>query len=367
MPRRFQQWPVKAGRWSPVMASNHFRKPVINMGGLFLLLVLLTQFTGCKKEENSGSAKNISIAVFIPGVMSGGAIYEMLAQGVRQAADEKTGVDVRVIEAGFNQAEWEGKLTSLAAAGTYDLIVSSNPSLPALAQSVSAKFPKQHFLLLDGEISGNPMIYTLRYNQYEQAYMAGYLAALIAREGKTKIGPAEKIGLVAGQEYPAMNDIILPSYLEGARAVSPAFETDFRVVGNWYDAGKGAELASDIIRRGAPVILCVAGGANEGVVKAAEEAGAKVIWFDINGYAVRPGVVVGSCILRQDKAAYEKTKLFLEGKLPFGSAEMVGVKEGFVDFVDDDPLYISSVSESVRAEQAVLLEALRSGRVIIKN
>jgi simple sugar transport system substrate-binding protein len=298
----------------------------------------------------------------------------MLAQGVRRAAEEFSkendaspqgegetringdGVEVTVIEGGFNQAEWEPRITAMAASGNYDLIVSSNPSLPVIAEAVSAKFPRQRFLLLDGELSGNPMIYTLRYNQREQAYMAGHIAALVA-----EAAGSSRIGLVAGQEYPAMNGVILPGYGEGARAVRAESVVDFRVVGNWFDAGKGAELASDMIRGGAAVILCIAGGANEGVVQAAAEAGAKVIWFDTNGYAIRPGTVVGSAVVRQDKAAYEKTKAFLEGRLPFGSAEVLGVAEGYVDFIEDDPDYIAAVSPEVRERQAVLMGQIRSG------
>jgi simple sugar transport system substrate-binding protein len=272
---------------------------------------------------------------------------------------------VNVIEGGFNQAEWEPRITALAASGTYDLIVSSNPSLPAIAQGVSAKFPDQKFLLLDGEIAGNPRIYTLRYNQWEQAYMAGHIAALItlARNGGAGGTESPRIGLVAGQEYPAMNNIILPGYLSGAKAVDSSFAVEFRVVGNWFDGGAGANLAGDLIRRGVAVILCIAGGANEGVIQAASEAGAKVIWFDTNGYGIRPGTVVGSAVLRQDRAAYEKTRLFLEGALPFGAAELVGVAEGFVDFVEDDPDYRVAVSPEIREKQAALVARIRSGEL----
>jgi simple sugar transport system substrate-binding protein len=338
----------------------------------FLIALIITAIVfsafGCKKKESkSAEAKQFTIAVFIPGVMAGSPIYEMLASGVQKAADEIGNADVRIIEAGFNQADWETKLTSLAAEGIFDLIISSNPSLPALAEIVSSKFPEQQFLLFDGEISGNQKIYSLRYNQREQSYMAGFLAALVSVEADASNNAAKKVGLIAGQEYPVMNEIMLPSYEAGAKAIDASFEVDFRVVGNWYDAAKAAELASDIIRQGAKVIFCVAGGASEGIAKAASEAGATVIWVDTNGYSILPGTVIGSTILHQDAAAYEKTKLFLEGNLPFGKAELVGVKEGFVDFVQDDPLYISSVSETVRQKQAAMIESIRSGTLILND
>ncbi|MDR1905225.1 MAG: BMP family ABC transporter substrate-binding protein [Treponema sp.] len=330
--------------------------------------------SGESRRASGGTSlpKDSSIAVFIPGVMSGSPIYGMLADGVRNAAadfSEAEGREIRVnvIEAGYNQAEWESKLTALAASGSYGLIVSSNPSLPAIAESVSAKFPQQKFLLLDGEIEGRPTIYTMRYNQREQAYIAGHIAALVSLDLAAGGRPSMRIGLVAGQEYPVMDNIIRPGYEEGAKAVDQGFTVDFRVVGNWFDAGKGAELALDMIRGGAQVILCVAGGANEGVVKAASETGKKAVWFDTNGYNIMPGTVVGSSVLYQEKAAYEKTMLFLKGALPFGKAEVVGIADGYVDFIEDDPLYTTAVSEAARAKQAALLARIRSGEFRLED
>ena len=45
---------------------------------------------------------------------------------------------------------------------------------------------------------------------------------------------------------------------------------------------------------------------------------------------------------------------------------MLGVKEGYVDFIQDDPLYEETVPEDVRLEMAKLLEAIKSGNKEIK-
>jgi simple sugar transport system substrate-binding protein len=319
-----------------------------------------------KVEQGTPATKNVSIAVFVPGVVSGSPIYEMLVAGVKQAAAETPGAEVKVVEGGFNQAEWESKITSLAATGSYDLLISSNPAIPALCAKVSEKFPKQRFLLLDGYLPGNPRIYTLRYNQREQGYLAGYIAGLATVGGVPGANPGKRIGLVAGQEYPAMNEVILPGYREGARAVDPGIEVDFRVVGNWYDAAKGRELAASMLRDGADVILAIAGGANQGVVQAAADGKASVVWFDIDGYAVKPGTVIGSAVIRQDKAAYEQARRFLAGTLPFGSAETVGVKDGYVDFVEDSPEYVAAVPEAARKQLSETAAALRSGKLVLQ-
>jgi simple sugar transport system substrate-binding protein len=193
--------------------------------------------------------------------------------------------------------------------------------------------------------------------------MAGYLAALVTEElaAAARSSAGRRIGLIAAQEYPVMNNVILPGYLEGARAVDPQYTVDFRIVGNWYDAAKAGELAADMIHSGIRVILCIAGGANEGVVQAAGLSGTKVIWFDINGYHIRPGTVAGSAVLYQDKAARSLTLRYLRGELPFGTSETAGVAEGYVDFIQDDPDYRASVSAPIRERQAAMIERIRSG------
>ncbi|MDR1390600.1 MAG: BMP family ABC transporter substrate-binding protein [Treponema sp.] len=322
---------------------------------------------GCGGEQGdaSGTGTTHSIGVFIPGVLSGSAVYEMLASGVQKAVEEfaSSGEEARVlvIEGGYNQAEWETKVSVMAASRSYDLIVSSNPSLPVIVNNVSAKFPYQRFLLLDGELEGNSSVYSMRYNQREQAYMAGYIAALQTEE----MNGERRIGLIAAQEYPVMNQIILPGYLEGAQAVNDLFQVEFRLVGNWFDAVKAGELAADLIARGVNVILCVSGSANEGVVQTAENLGAKVVWFDVNGYGVRPGTVIGSAVLRQEEAAYFQTMRYLKGELPFGKAEAVGVKDGYVDFIQDDPRYRAALSFAVREKQALMIKRIHSGDLLL--
>ncbi|MDR0552400.1 MAG: BMP family ABC transporter substrate-binding protein, partial [Spirochaetaceae bacterium] len=298
-----------------------------------LCVPALFALISCAAKKSGGE----NIAVFIPGQMDGSAIYSQLGEGAFRAVkdwNESHGgvpAQVVVVEAGYNQSEWEGKLTMLAAGGQYTLIISSNPSMPYFVSVISKKFPAQKFLLMDSELSGNPNVYTLRYNQREQAYMAGYLAGLLSA------GHTRSIGLIAAQEYPVMNTIIKPAYLEGANAAldggsgvdnsgfsDNGFSLDYRVVGNWFDAQKAAELGAGMIRDGVRVILPVAGGASEGAVQAAVEGGAKIIWFDSNGYAVRPGTIAGSCAIMQEAAVYDKLTLYFEGKLPFGSAETAG-------------------------------------------
>ncbi len=328
---------------------------------LFIITLLSSLFIlGCKPV----SPKH-SVAVFIPGICADSPTYAMLRDGVIRAIDtfndgktmEQKSL-LYILEAGTNQSEWPAKITALCAEQKYDVIISSNPSLPEIVEPILQQFPNQKFILLDAECSGNPNICTVCYNQYEQSYLTGYIAGLMSE--------SHKLGLIAAQEYPVMNNIIYPYFEKGAKAANSASTVDFRIVGNWYDANKGAMLADVLYQSGVDVILPICGGASQGVINSAVNNDFYITWFDNNGFDKAPGHIISSTVMKQEELSELMTMEFLRGKTEWGTAKMLGVKEGYVDFVQDDPLYEETVSEDVRLEMAKLLEAIKSGNKEIK-
>jgi basic membrane lipoprotein Med (substrate-binding protein (PBP1-ABC) superfamily) len=326
--------------------------------GLFLSL---SGLTGCSKKEAPGSDEPYAIAVFIPGVVAGSPIYEMLVAGAERAAAEYDRASIKVVEGGFNQAEWAEKMTALAASGDYALILTSNPAMPFVCREVAESFPEQKFLNLDAYLADHPQIHTVLYNQVEQAYLVGYLGGLVTTSSLPGATPELKVGLIAAQQYPALDKMMRPGFLQGLKAVDEDIEVDFRVIGNWYDAGKAADLAHSMFDAGVDIILTIAGGANQGVINAARERGKYVLYFDANGYAIAPGTILGCAVLHQDKLTYERVKMAVEGGLEFGSAQVVHARQGYVDFVDDDPLYREHVPEELRTRMDALVAKMRRG------
>ena len=321
--------------------------------------ILSLGFAKAKKTEKT------SVAVFVPGIIDDSPVYNMLVQGVKAAVEEKNQtlskkekINLFIMEAGTNQAEWSSKITALCAEQKYDVIISSNPSLPELVEPILKTFPKQKFILMDATKDGNQNIHTVCYNQYEQSYITGYIGGLMSK--------SHKLALIAAQEYPVMNNIIYPYFEKGAKAANSASTVEFRIVGNWYDATKGAEIADAVAKIGVDVILPICGGASQGVITSAVNNKIYVTWFDDNGFAKAPGTIISSSVMEQKKMSYNVTKEFLEGKTPWATAKMVGIKEGFVDFVQDDPNYIKTVPEDVRKKMADLLADIRSGKTEIK-
>ena len=329
----------------------------------FIIFAIITALilTGCAHKKR----QNPSIAVFVPGIIADSPTYAKLTQGVTNAVkayntglSENKSALLYIMEVGTNQAEWAQKLSTLAAEGIYDVIISSNPSLPDLAEGVLEQFPNQKFIILDATKEGNPNIMTKCYDQVQQGYVTGYIAGLMSK--------SHKVALLSAQDYPVMNNIIFPAYKKGAQDAVPGTSVEYRVVGNWYDATKGAELTDAVCKTGVDVVLPVCGGAAQGVIASAKNNKIKVAWFDSNGFAKAPEVVISSTQNLQEKLAEEVTLEWLQGKTPWGSATTVGMQEGYIEYINDNPLYIKNVPEDVRKKMDDLVNKITRGELKIK-
>jgi len=337
---------------------------MVLMAAALCMAMAAPLFAGGEKEAAKPTGP-VNIGIYVPGVAAGSPLYEQLVSGAQKAAAEFPSITLKVVEGGFNQAEWPEKVTSMVASGEYAYLLTSNPSLPAICVEVAKQFPKQKFICMDGYLAGNPQFYTVMYNQVEQGYMAGYLAGLVTKSAMTGATPDLKVGAIVAQEYPALTLEMIPGYTQGFKAVDSGITLDYRVIGNWYDANKAADLANSMMDQGVDVILAIAGGAGQGIIKAAQARGRYVVYFDSNVYKLAPGTIIGCATLDQERAVYETLKKVMQGTLAFGKADVVASKAGYVDFADKDPLYTDNVSADVRAKMADLMKKFRSGELTL--
>ncbi len=337
-------------------------KKIICIVLLFGMVLSLAVAAGSMEKEIAGTP-SLSILVYITGVTAGSPPYTALAEGATEFASENQNVTVKVYEAGFNQAQWEEQLTSLVATGEYDIVLGSNPSLPEICVSIGKKFPKQKFVITDAFMEGDPQIRTYLYNQYEQSLFLGYLAGLVTNSSMSHANKSLKIGFIAAQEYPLLNKHMLPGFLDGARMVNPNIELDFRVIGNWFDANKTADLATSMKNAGVDVFAAIAGGAAQGLFKVAKEQGAYIVFHNTNEYNSAPGYVVGCGSMEQKKLTKEILKDALNGTIEYGKASIVGAQEGYLGFISDDPAYSSSLPEDIRVQFDTFMDDIYAGKV----
>jgi len=336
------------------------------MKKIFSVIILLSVFFmfGCERKPAAVRAeKNLSVLVFITGVIAGSPTYELMAEGALEFAGTHPDVGVKIYEAGMNQGEWEQQLGEMVSGGEYDVVLGSNPSLPEICANVAKVFPDQKFIIVDAFYEGHPQIRTYLYNQYEQSLFLGYLAGLITTSTMPHANSRKKIGFIAAQEYPLLTRQMVPGFLEGARLADPAIELDRRITGSWADAGKAAELASAMMDGGVDVFTAIAGGAAQGLLKTAAERGAYVVWYNTNIYSQASGIVAGCGIMEQKKLVIEILDDVLAGRVTYGIAQTLGVKEGYLNFITDDPGYQNSLPAGIRQRFELFLDDLRAGRI----
>jgi simple sugar transport system substrate-binding protein len=173
----------------------------------------------------------------------------------------------------------------------------------------------------------------------------------------------KRIGFIAAQEYPLLNRHIIPGFLDGARRADPAITLDFRVVGNWFDANKAAELTAGMINSGVDVFASIAGGAAQGMIRTAAERGAYVVFHNTNEYALAPGIIVGCGLMEQKKLVEEILTDVLAGKIQYGSSRTVGAKDGYLNFIADDPGYINFLPADIQEKFNAFMDDIRAGLI----
>ncbi|MDR2741939.1 MAG: BMP family ABC transporter substrate-binding protein [Treponema sp.] len=345
-------------------AGKMTAKPVVLLAAALVLLAAPVFAGGTPQSgAKSGQKNSLSVLVYITGMLAGSPPYELLSAGAEIFAAAHEGVRVKVYEAGFNQAEWEEQLSSLVASGEYDVVLGSNPSLPEICANVGKKFPNQKFIITDAAYEGNAQISTYLYNQYEQSLYLGYLAGLITVSGMPHANPAKRLGFIAAQEYPLLNNHIVPGFLAGAKLADPGVTLDFRVIGNWYDANKAAELAGSMISAGVDVFAVIAGGAAQGLIKTAAKRGAYIVYHNTNEYSAAPGIILGCGLMEQKKLVEEILSDVLAGKIQYGTSRTVGAAEGYLDFITGDPGYTDYVLPEIQAKFNSFLADIKAGRV----
>jgi len=306
---------------------------------LFLIISVL-MLCGCeKKGESAGQNGSLSVLVYITGVIAGSPTYELMTEGAQEFARENPNVQVKVYEAGMNQAQWEQQLSEMVAGGNYDVVIGSNPSLPEICANVAKMFPNQKFIIADAEYKGHPQIRTFNYNQYDQSLLLGYLAGLVTISDMPFANRQKKVGFIAAQEYPLLTRQMIPGFLEGARLADAQIELDVRIVGSWVDANKAAELSSAMMSSGVDVFTAIAGGAVQGLIKTAVEKGAYIVWYNTNAYHLAPGNIIGCGVMEQKKLVMEILENVLAGKMEYGISDTIGIKEGYLGFIFDNPSY----------------------------
>ena len=164
----------------------------------------------------------------------------------------------------------ESTLRGLAQSGTSVIVVAFAEFIQPL-KTVAAEFPGTKFIHVyaDAYKPEIPNVQSISFDTQGPSYLAGVLAATVT---KTKT-----VGFIGGTALPVLY-ADYHAYEAGAKATLPGVTVKSAFVGSWGDPVKGQQIAQTMFNNKVDVVLAYAGGSSLGVVKAADQAGAKVIY-----------------------------------------------------------------------------------------
>src|SRR5919199_2012679 len=238
---------------------------------LLPLLVVLAAGCGGSSKSSKGTTtahKQIKVGLVTDINQLNDRGFNHLAYLGLLKAGRQLGIQGRVFESNSAQ-DYIPNLAKFAQQG-YDLVVSVGFAQADAVATVSKRFPKTHFAIIDVDatsLEGKPQnVLGLLFREQEVGYLAGYLAGLVE---KRKPGP-DVIGSVGGMKEPPV-DRFIAGYQAGAKKADPGIKLLNGYSQDWVDLAKCKEEALNQIAAGSKVEFQVAGGCGLGALDAAKE------------------------------------------------------------------------------------------------
>jgi basic membrane protein A and related proteins len=243
--------------------------------------------------------------------------------------------------------------------------------MAGLVEKLSAQRPEIRFVLFDAAVNyercGCANVHSILFRQNEGAFLAGHLAAKLARD---RGGADPAVAIVGGMQIPVIEDYVV-GFTAGARHADANIRVLRQYTNSFSDPAAGKEAAKALMGGAAhaTVLFTAAGGSGQGVIEAAAEAGRHVIGVDADQYAVykathptRARAIATSVMKNVDVAIEQALRLHAQRKLPYGKKNSLGVAEGGVSLaphsavLDGSPALWADVEEVSRTIAAGRLD-----------
>jgi basic membrane protein A and related proteins len=208
----------------------------------------------------------------------------------------------------------------------------------------------------------------LLFKEHEGSFIVGAAAAL-----KTK---TNTVGFVGGQEVELIKKFEAGykagvDYINEAEGKNVKVLTDYAgtTIQAFSDPAKGKELALKQIGQGADVLYHAAGGTGAGVISQAAARQKYAIGVDsdqsLTASEAERKWILTSMLKRVDTAVQTTIERFVAGQLTAGSIQSFGVKEGGVDYAQNE--YNKELLADITTQLDEIKEKIVSGEIKVPD
>jgi len=337
--------------------------------GLLIVAAMLVAACGgaAGPAKDDGKLKAVFI---IGGTLGDKSFVDSADRGLNKAVKE-LGIEYVPVEASADPAKIDAAFTDALNDKSIDFIIQSQGDLTEKLLEIAPKYPEKKFIVFDNpfdfekcpECKAN--VYAIQYAQNEGSYLAGYYAGLMS---ESKI-----IGAVGGQDIPVIQDFMI-GYKQGAVDAGLKEENVLvQFAASWSDPAKGKEIALTMYQQGADVVFQVAGGTGEGVFYAAEEANKWAIGVDSDQALIIEATnpdqakrILTSMLKNVDNSMFRTFQLNSEGKIPWGTNELLGIAQGGVGLALNK-YYEENTPQEVKDKMVAIIAKVTAGEIKVKT
>lgn len=329
------------------------------------LMLALSMLAGAAMAEGDV----LKVICLLNGTLGDKSFFDSAAAGIALINEQVENVEASYVEMGYDSSVWATTLADVSE-GDYDIIIVGTYQLQDALQEIAPQYPDNKYIIFDSNVDYSAgdcdNVYSISFKQNEASYLAGALAAMMAeKEGKNTISA------VGAMEIPVINDFIV-GYIQGATDYNPDIKVITSYVGNFNDTAIAKELAEIQINSGSSVCFNVASQAGLGMIEAAAEGGVYAIGVDADqaealaadGKTNFADHIVSSVLKNIDQVLLLSVKRHVEGTLPYGTEEALGMAENAVGLANND-YYTGMTTPEIQAHIAELAEKINAGEITV--
>ena len=304
----------------------------------------------------------LKVALVLHGTLGDKSFFDDAASGMKQAEADLP-VTVKIIELGYDRSKWQAGLADAADSG-YDVIIAGTFDMTGYLMELSPQYPDVKFIDFDDAPDYAKCecknVLGVQYTTAAAGYLAGYAAAKVSKTGT--------LGTIIGMEFPTVTDF-KTGFDQGAKAANPSVTVLNAVAGSFNDPAKGKEIALAQINQGADVVFPIAGGTGIGALQAVKDSGKLAVGVDSDQATIfadsdqaQADVIFTSVLKKVGHSLYLALQGTLDGTAPYGSRELLGIKDGAVG-IAKNAYYEKLVPADVRAEVDAIEAKIISGEI----
>ena len=342
---------------------------------LAVMLVFLLAFSAIAQDEP------LKVVSVINGTLGDKSFFDSAQRGMDAVADEYD-LDIDTVELGIDPANWEpGLLDVMADTDSYDILIAGTFQMIDFMAANVHNYPDKFFMFYDAPmpydnmdvcVEGCANVYSMTYAQNQGSFLAGVYAAAVTTSMMEGTNDDPIIGAVGGQQIPVIDDFIV-GYEQGACLVNPDTVSIVQYAGSWNDPARGKEITLAMYEQGADIVFQIAGGTGVGVFEAAQEQGRFAIGVDSDQAVIvaetdpdQAERILTSMLKNVDNSIFRAITLHLDGELPYGSSESLGIPEGGVGLAKNE-FYDMATSDDIKAMVEAAEAAVVAGDIEVQT